>query len=328
MQINTKEKNIENFLKHNGINDLVEETIWTISNSKKIPQNIVDLILLDKESNAYNHTEEYLTSARLLVDCLADKNLEPNNLACFLDTIITNYAVIDIEPKCPDVIKEKFLNLKDDCIKYKEVSLSGKGIHLFIEITNETFEKYPILLEKTVIKEKHGWYELLLSHYVTFTMKEIESYSDIEKYDEEYIDVYSSIDDILEYLTSTTKITNSESIDIEILTDENVENLPGYNRLYSLGLDKIKEYTKTPEDFSNDMSRYEFGIASYLMYNLKNMTNISYVKIKHEYTNDEIIYIGYKILTETLTPRKKHKQKREKLPWLYYLVKRVVETSK
>src|SRR5699024_2889070 len=87
------------------------------------------------------------------------------NHALRLNALVDRVAVLDIEKTCPDELKEALCRLP---ALYRERSMSGQGVHLVLPLP-DSFEDFRDAAAKRVVKGPHGWYEILLGHYVTFT---------------------------------------------------------------------------------------------------------------------------------------------------------------
>ena len=101
-----------------------------------------------------------------LVDLYDVRNILPNatNAAYSLNQALDDFIVLDIEPRCPIEIRDTLLTLP---YEYAELSMSGAGFHLIFRKPATKYEE--ILMSKPAIREENGYYEFLLTHYVTFT---------------------------------------------------------------------------------------------------------------------------------------------------------------
>lgn len=95
----------------------------------------------------------------------------PYNLAYYFSTDCDNVCCIDIEPTCPNDIKEQFLHCN---FLYGETSMSGKGYHLLIPIPTALLEKYPNAQNKTKLQHKQKYFEVHFEHWLTFTANQIQ----------------------------------------------------------------------------------------------------------------------------------------------------------
>ncbi|MFP3802932.1 hypothetical protein, partial [Paraburkholderia sp. SIMBA_027] len=50
--------------------------------------------------------------------------------------------------------------------------MSGRGYHLVIPVPTNLHD-FPVAVGKRVLREEHGWYELLFEHWVTFTRRPV-----------------------------------------------------------------------------------------------------------------------------------------------------------
>lgn len=274
---------------------------WTVSDKNKRPIDMYTLIHEQKVwGMAFDRGHDPLVDLETLCEVIPSAT----NNAYYLDALIDNFVVLDIEPKCPDVIKQQFLNLP---YLYGEISMSGKGIHLVFDLPKDIVEKYPAVKQKLALKEQHGYYEILLNHMITFTRNTLPP--------SEFKEDISVFDHVFEMLAMQAKESEAVSDQI-VVKDINTDNIPYYDRLMTT-LRSVK-YNKTSNDFHGDMSKYEFGATGFyfraLMKLLKNNTYKD-----HTYTDEEKAIILYKLTSEKLPPREKHEQTRNNMPWLLYI---------
>ena len=151
----------ELFIKNPFIASISYNEKWTISTNKKMPVDMFQLIYKNKISGAAFKDNTTLTTLHNIHSHI------PNaaNFAYYLDTRIDGFVILDIEPSCPEDIRNQLLTM--DWI-YGEKSMSGKGIHLVFPLP-DSFYDYPDALKKTAFIHKDRIYEILLNHYVTFT---------------------------------------------------------------------------------------------------------------------------------------------------------------
>ncbi len=220
----------------------------------------------------------------------------PNNAAFYLDSVETGIMVLDIEPDCPQDIKDKFL--QTDWI-YAETSLSGRGYHLLYHVP-ACLAKYPAAQKKVVLKCRKD-YEFHMFHWVTFTGNQLSLQPGTVPIDDEF-----------ERLCAIQKESVKADVDV---TDQDPGDFPMKDDIVHLLMSV--DYRKTPDDFSRDMSRYEFGMAGFYASRLRNILRCAAVVGNgHTYTDQECIWMVYLVLLEKLAYRPKHDQYRNNLPWL------------
>ena len=193
--------------------------------------------------------------------------------------------------------------------------MSGYGFHLVFDKPNTTYQD--ILYGKPAIKEKHGWYEVLLNHYVTFTGKVCEPSADCI-----FTDI-SEFNKLFDELASQTKIRHTMDINTDDLPK--LEDIPQYENIVDL-ISKAN-YNKTIKDFHDDNSAYEFGIIGFYYKKLNMLLGVTKYA-NHEYTPQERIVLLNAIVTDIIPYREKHETVRDGLPWILYTCKRVVSSKK
>ena len=86
-------------------------------------------------------------------------------------------------------------------------------------------------------------------------------------------------------------------------------------------------YEKTVDDFSGDMSRWEFGYASKMHYLLQRLSRDMMAADMTHYSVDldqaQAVMLVFMALKHCLAPREKHKTVRNGMPWLLYTSQQV-----
>lgn len=279
------------FYTNPAILKLADKKRWTISNDKKMPLDVRGVLTEGRVYGALYPDERSLASLGTICHYFPITD----NVTFYLDVLLDDVIVLDIEPTCPEPLKSK---LAAAPALYKEVSMSGKGIHLLLP-KPKNFDDFPILKKKTALKHEKGYYEFLLNHYVTFTRKSFK----IKEDDSE--DINKHFTD----LASNAIYREREKI---ILEDEEPE-IPQKDRL----IDHLMrmDYKKTLKDFNDDWSRYEFGYLAFLYYKLDRLLN-SQLFDREKQTEETMSWLLYLTAKEKLPYRPKHDEKRNGMPWL------------
>lgn len=288
------------FYNHPFIKSIADNEKWTVSDNKKKPIDMYSFIYKKTIKGALYTDDKSLVSLKTLCQVLPNAT----NNAYYMDALIDNFVVLDIEKQCPPEIKEKLL--KTPYI-YGEYSLSGKGYHLIFPIP-KCFTKYPIAQKKIVMKESHGYYEILLQHYVTFTRNMLPPSVGTENFEE-----------LFEQMASEQKETHRTNIDVDELRPDKIPFEDDI--LYVLN---HQDYKKKLNDFSNDISKYEYGFIGFLHYKLKRLLSVPKYKKEHEYTPNEKAWLLYQIAKDKIPYRPKHDESRDGLPWLLYLSREII----
>lgn len=302
------------FYNHPFIKSIADIERWTVSDNNKRPIDMFEWIYRQKLVGAATTDSNSLISLHRLCQTL------PNaaNNTFFMDTLTDNFVMLDIEKTCPDEIKQELLKLP---YIYGETSLSGKGYHLVFPCPACFFE-YPAATKKVVMKEEHGYYEILLNHYVMFTRNMIppsEGTGDFETF--------------FRNLCEKQKEVNREDVDIH---DMEPEHGPDYDKIVELLI--RQDYKKTRDDFSEDLSRYEYGYIGFLYYKLNQILKVNTialydvkseetgktVKQKYVYSDNEKAWILYTVAKDKIPYRAKHEEQRDGLPWLLYMAREII----
>lgn len=306
-----------------AINKLKDMEIWTISNENKKPLNINTLL----EKNKIEYASKEKKSFKTLVELNKIEELKNTNRTLISNSKETSIIIVDVEPIASEETKNYFLDFPSN---YTEYSKNG-GLHLIIETPKKliTEDIKRIIDEKTLIKTKKKDIEYIFNNkYITLTKKEAKLYNkikkenDIKKIDE------NKIKSLWKYLVNEAKkreeieceyqeidITNDKEIKIQTINI--IKNSDFFQKI-------IKKYKDIKiEDYQNDKSSYEAGIASKVAKALIEKINDKNTihNVLYQEINDmkNKIFLTYKITKEIVPYRKKHNEKRKGNLWLLYL---------
>lgn len=292
------------FYKHPFIQSIAHEERWTFSDKDKRP--------IDMQNVIKNHyiRGAFETNNTCLVDLSTLVNTLPNvpNHAYYMSTYYDNFIALDIEPNCPEDIKQQFLQLP---FIYGEKSLSGKGYHLIFPKPPE-FNDYPVATKKLAMKHKNH-YEILHHHYITFTRNIINP----------PINPQGSISDIWVELAKQQTEIKREQIDLE---NTDVSTIPASTFIIERLLQT--KLSKTFEDF-NDHSRYTFSVLTRMYYHLMKLLDTKMIQnTKHTYTDSDQTLLLYHAIKQFLPDREKHHTLRDGMPYLLYVTTDLVQREK
>lgn len=312
--VKTMEKPVRNvfdhfkdFYENKAIKQIQDIPLWTVSQkSDKKPINIKEYLATNAIYGCNNPSTQCLTLRELTT---ALPNI--NNAAFYLDALRDELVVLDIEPECPDELRQKFLNMP---YLYGETSMSGKGIHLVFPLPDEIYD-YPDALNKVVFKDKNGYYEILLNHWVTFTRntKPIPPPDNTESFVELFVQ-----------MASKQKIYAKSDVEINLSHPD----IPDQFEIVR-SIVKGRSHNKTLLYYRNDVSRYESGITGFYYQELrKRLLHPQITKNGHTYTDNERVWLLYDIIKQTIPYRSKHDGERNNMPWLLYLAKSIYSLNK
>lgn len=292
------------FRKHWFIEQIAKNKRWTISNQHKMPLDMNKARTRFTIEGAPAPEPPYLES----LDDVNDFIPNTKTYTYYLDGLLDGFVILDVEPDCPQEIKDKLLSC---AALYREVSMSGHGIHLVFPYP-KILSNYPDAAEKIVLKHKQKWYEILVQHYVTFTGHLLPEPDTTDP---------TLFETIVEELAKEQAPSVKLSTSIETIEDmEKIEKLPCYYYISDLVKSTIHLWLRknTVKDYGNDFSRFEYATLRIIYQEAKNVAHTSFVLKQHDYTVEELTVIAYQIATAVLDAREKHKQFRRGLPWLYY----------
>lgn len=291
---------IQDFIDNPTIRRLAKKPFWTINVDGKKPLDIEEY-----EKTGYIRgakSENCLTDLDNLLRIL---NAVPKQFTYSLNAARDNIVILDIEKTCPDNIKEKLLKLP---FIYGDISMSGLGYHLVFPCPALD----EITINKTVMKEEHGYFEILINHFVTFT-----NYTLFPQYDTSNAPV--QFQEIWNELRAEQRNVVKKEYDVDI---ESVNlDFPEYNTIKSAVIRHFRQrFTKTPADFSNDLSRYEFAVIGSIRYSLNMILEVPIFAKRVQLDEIQKIVMVYNIVTEVVKYRSKHDEIRDGKPMLLYRV--------
>lgn len=289
---------ILDFAGNNIIKELAKRPYWTVNIDNKKPLDIKEFQRSGKIRGACD--DSCLTDLSSLLTTL---NVIPKQLVYSLDAARDNIAILDIEKTCPDDIKNKLLDLP---FLYGDISMSGRGYHMAFPCPALD----DITIKKVVMKEEHSYYEILLRHYVTFTENTIFPRYTAENAPLQFQQIWDKV-----YATQKNIVKADLNIDINANT---TPDFPMYESLKSAVLRHFRSrFDKTPTDYGNDMSRYEFAVISSIRYSLNFLIQMPIYR-RHEISTKDQILTVYNAAIEIIPYREKHKEIRQGMPMLLY----------
>lgn len=303
--------NLMKFARTDVARQLKNNHRWTISEKKK-PLNIHALLNRMGFYGAETHDQNCLTTMDGILKhpqlCIT------STITYYLDADLDNLVILDIEPDCPETLRNQFLKMP--CL-YAEWSMSGKGIHMVFEYPYDILEKYEAAKEKIVMKGEHKYYEILMQHYVTFT-------GNTEGLKFCYGKDQQEFRRLFEKLAKKQKPSKTRDLNLNILEpQQNIHDeikLDVLDRILYLLKISVEGFhnTKNKERYEYDESRYEFAFLGHVFYNLEQILKSDTIKKTCTLTEEQKARIVYEMALRQLPFREKHNEIRKGLPWLYF----------
>lgn len=293
----------QDFYNHPFIASIADREQWTISDNNKRPLDMFQLLYRHRVRGA----EFFDRKSCVSLPQLASSIQNPANFAYALDALNDKFIVLDIEPACPDKLKQELLKLP---YIYGEVSLSGQGYHLIFPLP-DYIDEYPIAKNKIVMKEQHKYYEILLCHWCTFTGKIIPPSA-----------CTNDFEAFFRNLAAEQKESHRSDFNVE---DIEPKDIPFKDNIVNTLLKTKFKKSLNDAPYYGDISRYEYGHIGFLYYKLKHILNVPFIKkSKHKYTESEKAWLLYLAAKERIEYRDKHDTQRGNLPWLLYLSQEII----
>lgn len=242
----------------------------------------------------------------ITLDELADRLPDAANAAFYLNSPIDGCLVVDIEPGCPPSLAADLRAMPG--ILYAELSMSGRGYHLVMP-RPANLADHPVAARKAVLRETHGWFELLFTHWVTFTRRPIPASAPQIPGTPTF-----TLEDIFADLAATAHEQAGSASDVDIDEDPGI---PGADIIVEWTADDAatRLASRGPGDFSYDMSRYEFSVLGILYTSLDGrLRELS--ALGTTYSGSERAWLLYRCAVEVLEHRPKHDELRNNRPYL------------
>lgn len=304
------------FYNNPAITTLADASRWTVSgrlgddaeSKGKAPIDIRHLFDVGRVRGAWAQDDQCLVT----LDELARRLPDAANHAFYLRAVTDGLMVIDIEPSCPVEISTQLLALPG--VIYSETSMSGRGFHLATPLP-ASFHEFRVASGKRVLREQHGWYELLLDHWVTFTRKPISE--DIWKHVQGVLtpaSEFASTATLFASLAETARATTVASTTVR--TSVEAPKITGGQDIVSRTLEGAWPRFKTLDDFDGDASRWEFSVLGVLYREMhRHLVRVGFLR-RTTYDDSDRAWLLFQTVQEVLPDRPKHSEQRNGRPFL------------
>lgn len=347
----------DHYMSIDQLNAVANTPRWTVSSSDKVPLDIVDVMRNNADPHGAIHPDERsLTTRPELMAFFADRPFTENGMIETNHTFRINakardpFIVIDVEPTCPAELQRAMIdNLP---WVYCERSSSGRGWHLvvptpwpnalddgYLTLLHEAGRLDDAAMSKRVehlwneiavrpkIRVSDGSYEILCEHFITFTQRCGEHMQHrtptIEQYEflETFLD--RTIANAPRPTQHRTTYRDANGIEHEITVEAERPEHVMFDECVAAAIEAFSDrpYEKEPQDFDNDMSRWEFGFINTLIMMARSaIEDTLRTDDIHDpfITMDENTYVWviYEAVVACIPHREKHEGSRENLPYL------------
>lgn len=248
----------------------------------------------------------------LTLEELTDALPNAANTAFYLQATSDGLVVIDVEPGCPAEVAADILRLPQ--ILYSEVSMSGQGFHLIAPLP-ANFHNFAVAAGKRVLREEHGWYEILLDHWCTFTRSPVlENPENIVDHVAGPADPprFSSVEDLYADLAAKARPSLSATA---VGTETEMPHIAYSQAIIEQTLAGSRKRLKSPEDFGHDLSRWEFSVLGVLYIWMQESLS-TYRDLGEQYSVSDQAWLLYRATLDVIPFRPKHAQMRNGRPFL------------
>lgn len=282
---------------------LADHPRWTVSDKDKMP---IDMRQLMNEGRIWGARE---ISDTCLVTLGELKDFLPNaaNNAFYLQAQTDGLLVLDIEKTCPPEIAAELLGMSEAL--YSELSMSGRGYHLVLPLPTN-FWDYPLATGKKVLREEHGWYEILLDHWVTFTRNDVPEDRYLYPGNDGVLPEAPAWADLYAGLAELAVETPSVELDI------NAEKPEIPREAQIIELMTRQPHGRKLEKFHGDFSRWEFSILGVLYNRLLAILVAVRDVVDHPYDESDQVWLVFLAAQQVIPAREKHEEYRNEMPLL------------
>lgn len=252
------------------------------------------------------------------------------NCAFHLRSEHDGLMVVDIEKTCPPAIAAQLLRIPGAL--YSELSMSGKGYHLLVPLP-ANLDDFPLAAVKTKLQEKHGWYEVLFEHWITFTRQPIPAWRTgelelqpcaIEDGESIADHSFDSFEQLYASLAqhATVSAASAAPVSLSHFIDEDEHEvdarIPFAEHIIAQTLAHGRDSLKTLGDFHDDHSRWEFSVLARLRLVMSDVMTDLVIIEGQTYTDSQFAWLLYRAAREVIPPRAKHAQLRSGQPFLLH----------
>lgn len=230
------------------------------------------------------------------------------NHAYYLQSHSDGVVVVDVEPDCPPDLAANLLRLPG--VLWAETSMSGRGYHLVMP-RPKNLHDFPHAAHKRVLRERNGWFEILLDHWITFTRRPV----DAELAGDGPPARFASLEDLYAALAENARASAAGSAG-EIVTDEDMPDIPGAHDIVAAAIAGSEDRRKDLSDFDHDRSRWEFSVLGTLYAEQVQAMNLHAGMRQRSYSARDQAWLLYTAAVEVLPKRAKHTETRNGRPYL------------
>lgn len=324
------------------IRQMAGRRAWAVTDNNKRPVSIPPLITTGDVIGASLYSLD--TDAVTLAEMVAMLP-QATNCAYYFDTLVEKHVILDIEADCPPHVADELLTLLP-LAAYSEVSRSGKGYHLVLPLPDNFYELPKLSTIPVKIQHPDRSHEVLLNHWITYTRipipPERTRHLDFSRATPTlWAEIFADLVDKAPLGQRPTHTTHESQVFTQPLEALSTTQPPeeadiDYQIISHVNTVFDERYNKTPEDFNNDMSRWEYSQLSFLVKETsKSLTTHKAIAEALSVTTginpittpapEHVARMTYQLAQDLIPHREKHTQERQGMPFLLYQIVALVE---
>ena len=245
----------------------------------------------------------------LTLDELSARLPAAANCAFYLRAATNGLIVIDIEKTCPSGIAQQLLALPR--ILYAEESMSGLGYHLIAPLP-ANFSAFPVGAGKRKLQEEHGWYEILIDHWCTFTRRPVTA--DVLAHPRSAAVIEPEFATVADLYASLAEKAKASAEVAAVRTSVEIPEIPHARTIIAKARLRAQRRLKTLDDFHGDYSRWEFSVLGTLYREM--LSPLIQFSGQSGYSQNDRAWLLYQAAVEELPHRPKHNERRNNRPFL------------
>lgn len=221
---------------------------WTVSDCEDVPVNFKVLVTSGRIWGAHEANEDCLVTLHEL-----SRDLPPAaNCAYYLQGHRDGYALLTINATCPPDIARSLLRIPS---LYSEHRGEGPAYQVIFPLPM-SFNSFPSAMNRKVLVEDHGWYEITVEGWVKFSRNVVRE--DVAPITKDHRRPIQAWEELYAALAQRSRTTRSASWNVRLEEPE----VPRLDQI--LVLITREPLQRSLEDFHGDYSLFEYWVLAEL----------------------------------------------------------------